>query len=120
MSSLPVWPIMLPLAAALLAVLWPRRSAWIGVGAGLGTLAVVGLLLAQVASEGTLVHALGGWDPGLGIALRADALAVTLLLMSSLVALAAGWYATGYFSDADRQSQFWPIWLLISRYAPTP
>jgi len=113
MNSLPVWPIMLPLGAALLAVIWPRRSAWIGIAASLATLTAVGLLMAQVASRGTLVHALGGWEPGLGIALRADALAVALLLMSSLVALAAGWYATGYFRDANRQSQFWPVWLLM-------
>jgi len=38
MNSLPVWPIMLPLGAALLAVIWPRRSAWIGIAAGLATL----------------------------------------------------------------------------------
>jgi formate hydrogenlyase subunit 3/multisubunit Na+/H+ antiporter MnhD subunit len=113
MSSLPVWPIILPLAAAVLAVLWPRRSAWIGIAASLATLAATGLLLAQVASQGTVIHAIGGWEPGLGIALRADALAVAVLLMSSLVALAAGWYATGYFSDAQRQSRFWPIWLLM-------
>ncbi len=113
MNSLPVWPIMLPLGAALLTVIWPRRSAWIGIAASLTTLTAVCLLMVQVASRGTLVHALGGWEPGLGIALRADALAVALLLMSSLVALAAGWYATGYFRDANRQSQFWPIWLLM-------
>jgi len=34
-------------------------------------------------------------------------------MMSSLVTLAAGWYATGYFSSATKQSQFWPIWLLM-------
>ena len=113
MNSLPVLPVILPLAAALLAALIPRRCAWIGVTASLATSVASGLLTWQVASQGTLVLALGGWEPGLGIALRADPLATALLLMSSLVALAAGWYATGYFSDAGRQSQFWPIWLLM-------
>lgn len=113
MNSLPVLPVILPLAAALLAALMPRRCAWIGVTASLATSVASGLLTWQVASRGTLVVALGGWEPGLGIALRADPLATALLLMSSLVALAAGWYATGYFTDAGRQSQFWPIWLLM-------
>jgi len=112
-NSLPVWPVIIPLSGALLAVLWPKRSAWIGVFATLSTLLASGLLVWQVARQGQLIHALGGWDPGLGIALRADPLAASLLLMSSLVALAAGWYATGYFTDAARQSRFWPIWLLL-------
>jgi len=79
----------------------------------LSTLLATGLLLWQVAHQGRQIHALGGWDPGLGIALRADPLAAALLLMSSLVALAAGWYATGYFTDDARQSRFWPIWLSL-------
>jgi formate hydrogenlyase subunit 3/multisubunit Na+/H+ antiporter MnhD subunit len=113
MNSLPVWPVIIPLSGALLAVVWPKRSAWIGMFATLMTLLASGLLLWQVARQGQQIHALGGWDPGLGIALRADPLAAALLLMSSLVALAAGWYATGYFADAARQSRFWPIWLLL-------
>lgn len=113
MNSLPVWPIILPLSGALLAILWPRRSARIGLFASLSTLFATGLLLWQVASQGQLIHPLGGWDPGLAIVLRADALATTLLLMSSLVALAAGWYATAYFENTTKQSQFWPLWLLM-------
>jgi len=113
MSSLPVWPVLLPLSAALLAVLWPRRSAWIGMSASLATLLAVMLLVSQLIDQGPLTHAIGGWQPGLGIALRADSLAAALLLMSSLVALGVGWYATGYFSSIGRQAQFWPLWLLL-------
>jgi len=113
MNSLPVWPVVIPLSGALLAVHWPKRCAWIGMFATLSTLLAAGLLLWQVAVQGTLIHTLGGWNPGLGIALRADPLAASLLMMSSLVVLAAGWYATGYFTDVARQSRFWPIWLLL-------
>jgi formate hydrogenlyase subunit 3/multisubunit Na+/H+ antiporter MnhD subunit len=112
-SSLLVWPVALPLAASLAALLWCRRAAWIGLTASVGTLAAVVALAWQVAAEGSLMHALGGWDPGLGIALRADALAVALLLMSALVALGAGVYATGYFGDARVRARFWPLWLLL-------
>jgi len=113
MSSLLVWPIILPLAAALLAVVMPRRSAGIGMAAGLGTVLAAGLIAREVATNGTLVHTLGGWEAGLGIALRADALSSALLLMCTLVASAAGWYATGYFSDPAKQARFWPLWLLL-------
>ena len=113
MNSLPVWPIMLPLVGALLTLVWPRHCAWIGFSASLATLVSGVLLVWHVATQGTLIHALGGWQPGLGIALRVDALAAALLMMSSLVTLAAGWYATGYFSSGTKQSQFWPIWLLM-------
>lgn len=113
MNNLPVIAIMLPLAAALLSVAWPRRSAWIGVTASLGTLGVSMALAWQVASADTVIHAMGGWQPGLGIALRADPLATALLLMTSLVAAAVSWYATGYFTQSVKQAHFWPIWLLL-------
>ena len=86
MNSLLIWPIAIPLAAALGALLWPRHGGRFGVAAAIATLVATGWLLWRVVTEGPLTHALGGWEPGLGIALRADALAVSLLLMSSLVA----------------------------------
>jgi formate hydrogenlyase subunit 3/multisubunit Na+/H+ antiporter MnhD subunit len=113
MSSLVIWPVALPLVAALGTVVWPRRAGWIGVTAGFATLIAVLLLIPQVATDGPLLHALGGWTPGLGIALRADTLSTALLLMTALVALAAGIYATGYFTNKDQQASFWPLWLLL-------
>jgi formate hydrogenlyase subunit 3/multisubunit Na+/H+ antiporter MnhD subunit len=112
-NSLLIWPVALPLAASLVALLWPRRSGWIGITASFATLVAVALLIWRVTAEGPLIHTLGGWEPGLGIALRADALASALLLMSALVALGAGIYATGYFADAGQQARFWPLWLLL-------
>jgi multicomponent Na+:H+ antiporter subunit D len=112
-NSLLIWPLALPLAGSLAALAWPRRSNWIGVAAGVATLAAAVLLVQRVVIEGTLTHALGGWEPGLGIALRADALATSLLLMSALVALAAGTYATRYFGGTSKQGRFWPLWLLL-------
>lgn len=60
-----------------------------------------------------MVHTLGGWEPGLGIALRADALAVSFALMSALVALGTGIYASGYFGATAKQTHFWPLWFLL-------
>lgn len=113
MNSLLIWPVAVPLAAALAALLSPRRAALVGIAAGVATLAVVTFLTWRIAEEGPLIHALGGWEPGLGIALRADALAASLLVMSALVVLGAGIYASGYFRDAATQARFWPLWLLL-------
>jgi len=103
----------LPLGASLAALLWPRRCGWIGVSASSATLVAVGLLVWEVAAKGPLTHTLGGWETGLGIALRADGLATSLLMMSALVALAASVYATGYFADVGKRASFWPLWLLL-------
>lgn len=114
MNNLVIWPIVIPLFAALVAVLLPGRSAAIGVISGVATLGASIALVMEIANQGPVVYELGGWKPGLGIALHADGLSTTLLLMSSTVALAVAWYATGYFNTARRRSQFWPIWLLLS------
>ena len=90
MSNLLALPVMLPLGFSLVAMIAPRRAATIGILALLATTVASAALIWRVAREGTLMLALGGWEPGLGIALRADALATALVLMSSLVALAAG------------------------------
>ena len=107
MNNLLVWPIVLPLLATLAVVVWPRRSDLIGLAASVAVLLAVVLVLQRIASEGTLLLGLGGWTPGLGIALRADAFAAALALMVALVALAAGIYATGYFTQAAERSRFW-------------
>ena len=56
---------------------------------------------------------LGGWSSGLGIALRADPLAASLLLMNAGVAFVAGLYAKAYFADARVKASFWPLWLML-------
>ncbi|MEW8212165.1 MAG: oxidoreductase, partial [Candidatus Thiodiazotropha taylori] len=96
MNNLLIWPVAAPLLSALLALLWPRRSSWIGVlGTALSLLAVV-LVSRQVIESGAIELALGGWSPGLGIALRADGLSVLMLLMSTLVSMAVAVYASVY------------------------
>ncbi len=113
MSDALVWAIALPLAAALLAVVAPARGNLIGVVGGLLTLLAALAVLWLVAGQGTVRVALGGWSPGLGIALHADALSALLLVMTALVALAASVYATAYFSLAADRQRFWPLWLLL-------
>lgn len=108
-----VWPIVVPLLGACLALVVPRHADRVGQAALLAAgLAVLWLFLG-VLLGGPLEVALGGWQSGLGIALRADGLSAALLLMSVLVALAAGLYAPAYFGDAARRTHFWPLWLML-------
>lgn len=108
-----VWVVALPLAGALLAAALPRRAAVLGLAALVGTAVAATAVLVQVATSGPLQVALGGWTPGLGIALVADGLSAPLLAMTALVALAGGVYASGYFRRPATARQFWPLWLLL-------
>ncbi|MEJ2454671.1 MAG: proton-conducting transporter membrane subunit [Candidatus Thiodiazotropha sp.] len=113
MSDLLIWPIVTPLAAALLALVWPSRATSIGiVAAGLTLLSTLRVAW-QVSRDGVLELALGGWSPGLGIALRADGLSAILLAMSGLVSMAVAVYASVYFAGSAQRAGFWTLWLLL-------
>jgi formate hydrogenlyase subunit 3/multisubunit Na+/H+ antiporter MnhD subunit len=113
MNNLLILPVMIPLGFALLSLVFPRRSSAIGITALVMTLMASAWLAWRVHTDGSLLLALGGWEPGLGIALYVDGLSAILLLMSSMVALAAGTYSTGYFHKSDDKARFWPLWLLL-------
>jgi len=108
-----VWVIALPLIGALLSLMLPRIAGTIGVVSVLANVTAAATMLWLVAAKGPVRYAVGGWSPGLGIALQADALSALLLLMTGLVALAVSVYATAYFTQADQQRHYWPVWLLL-------
>ena len=108
-----IWAILLPLGGGLLSVLMPGRAGHVGVLTLLGSLVASCLLLWEVDRQGVIFYALGGWAPGLGIALRVDGLSALLLSMTNLVALAIGVYATAYFRQTTQRRHYWPLWLLL-------
>ena len=108
-----VWVIMLPLLVALLTLLWPRRADALALAGALLTLVLAAALVYQVQADGPVTHQLGGWQPGLGIALRADAFSSLLLLMAMLVVTAATFYAGAYFADPAVRDRFWPLWMML-------
>jgi len=113
MTDALVWMIAIPLAAALATLLLPRVATAVVILGGVATTLVAGGLLYTVASQGPLDYAIGGWAPGLGIALRADGLSAVLLMMNALVVLAASVYSSAYFHTASQRARFWPLWLLL-------
>lgn len=105
-----------PLLAALMAVVWPRLAALIGLlTVGLVGAAVV-LLGAQLLAQGPVGFVPGGWEVPLGIGLAADGLSVMFLAMAVVVMAAVLAAARRYFPpDQGGRAAFgfWPLALLL-------
>jgi formate hydrogenlyase subunit 3/multisubunit Na+/H+ antiporter MnhD subunit len=116
-----VWTIVLPLAAAIVVFLCgPRGAPCLGVITACGLVLVVAGLGWQAGRYGPARHALGGWQVPLGIALYADGLSTSMLIMAAVVGLTTSVYAVGYFhghqqtaEEAYTRAFFWPLWLFM-------
>lgn len=108
-----IWPVAIPLLASLLALVFPRRVNFIGITGTAASLVAVVAMAWQVATDGAMSLALGGWTPGLGIALRVDGLSVAMLVMCAVVALTISIYASAYFEAVQKRARFWPLWLML-------
>lgn len=113
MTDALIWLVAIPLTGALVTLLMPRHATVLVVVTGVTTTVAGGTLLYGVATGRQLDYAIGGWEAGLGIALRADGLSALLLMMTALVMLAASVYAGAYFRQAAERACFWPLWLLL-------
>lgn len=108
----------LPLLAALVVLVLPARlRAPVALASvALGLLAAL-ILARSVWQGGPVLLTLGGWAPPLGIALRADGLAVALIVMSALVmaavAVAARFEMRATRVGARAAFGFWPLMLLL-------
>ena len=116
-----------------LAVLVPFVGVLVGLVAGgrnaqriaLVTLAVGLAIALAIAREhlvagDTIVYLLGGWAPPLGVALRADGIAVAMLVLVSVVLSGIGVYACADFgtpagaTEARASFSFWLLLLAVS------
>lgn len=75
-------------------------------------------IAAEVARTGMAVtYVVGGWQPPLGIALQADGLSATLMVLTALVLCAVGLFARGTFCTPAKQPEarstmvFWALLL---------
>ncbi len=92
----------------------PQRIALLTIVAGLGIALALGD--AWLRSGSSVVYLLGGWAPPLGIALRADAMAVAMMLVIAVVIAGIGIYACADFgTPADQREARAPFtfWLLL-------
>lgn len=107
------WVIALPLVGTLLSVMLPGWASIIGMASAVATVGAAASVLWVVATAGPVRYAIGGWSPGLAIALQADGVSALLLLMTGLVVLAISVYATAYFRQSAQPHHYWALSLLL-------
>ncbi len=94
-----------------------QRVATLTILAGVGI--AIAIAMAMTRSGDGLVYLLGGWSPPLGIALRADGLALVMILAVAVVILGIGVYARADFGtppgvrEARAPLVFWTLLLAI-------
>lgn len=103
----------IPLFGAIGAFVFPRVASAIGLASVLVTVGAVAALARDVLAQSEVTIALGGWEPPLGISLRADGLSVAMLAMTGVVGLLVSIGAFDSLKDARQRQYFWPLWLLL-------
>ena len=103
MTNLLIYPIIIPLLAAILGMLMPKSRVWqgsIGVGSSVLLLLTAFYLAAMVQNGEILTLAVGQWQPPFGIVLVADMLSAVMLCLTAIIAFATHLYAC---ADIDRE-----------------
>ncbi|WP_214000870.1 proton-conducting transporter membrane subunit [Arsukibacterium sp.] len=105
--------LVLPLAGALLMLLWPRIAPLLALFSAAACSLIALQLLLQVSEQGTGYWLLAGWPSGLAIAWQADTLSCLLILLTAVLQLLVGFYAFA-IRTRDKLSQgFWPLSSLL-------
>ncbi|MBV7295957.1 Na+/H+ antiporter subunit D [Corynebacterium sp. TAE3-ERU12] len=114
-------PVLLPAAAAALALLLSRRprvQQLVGISALGVLLLVAGALVYSVRAYGIHTVQVGGWDPPVGITLVADGLSTLMVFISQLVLFAVFLFGIGQGirdgDDDDPISVYVPTYLLLN------
>jgi multicomponent Na+:H+ antiporter subunit D len=117
-ERLPVLLVVVPLLAAPLCVLLRRPEvAWLSyLGAAIFTLFAAATLLAAVTAGAALPYAIGGWEPPYGIAYVVDSANAPVLLLVSLLGVAAGLYARQSVAREIEPSRIYLFYACLSLY----
>ncbi len=109
MNQLIVLPLIVPLATAVLSILFrkTRFRDYISIAGSIGYIAATGLLASKIFLEGAISYQAGGWPAPYGITLVADHLSILMLLLTATVAFAANLYSWGYITDRGKESGYY-------------
>ncbi|SNY45138.1 multisubunit sodium/proton antiporter, MrpD subunit [Arsukibacterium tuosuense] len=105
--------LVLPLAAALLMLLWPRIAPLLALFSAAVCSFLALQLLLQVSEQGTRYWLLAGWPSGLAIAWQADTLSCLLILLTAVLQLLVGFYAFATRARDKLSQGFWPLSSLL-------
>lgn len=109
-----LWPLAIPLAAAALcAAFWarPHIQGWIALVGLVAMLAASLVLLGEVNAEGIQSKQFGNWAPPFGVSFVADQFSAAMVVISSLLALAAAVYGITDLSDTQKRAGFYPLFM---------
>jgi multicomponent Na+:H+ antiporter subunit D len=110
-------PIVVPLLAAATTLLVHRRRRYqraISIAGVAAAFAASVAVLITVEDSGTVVVAVGGWRPPLGIALVADLFSALLLAVSLATVLAVLLFAIGQLDAVTEARYFHPLYLVLT------
>ena len=109
MNQLIVLPLIVPLATAVLSIIFrkTRFRDYISITGSLAYIVATGLLTSKIFSGGAVSYQAGGWPAPYGITLVADHLSILMLLLTTTVAFAANIYSWGYISDRGKESGYY-------------
>lgn len=111
------WFVIVPLLAAfLIALVNARREVW---AVGIAFLATAALLVMAVGAfvildGSTLTYAMGGWPVPLGISLVLDSFSAFMLIMVSVVSLAAMLFSVEYTRHMDCDWRYYALFMLLT------
>jgi formate hydrogenlyase subunit 3/multisubunit Na+/H+ antiporter MnhD subunit len=114
-----VLAIVLPIAGVLLAGVFGRGAEWIALAIVPSGLVLALAIFVDVSRHGSAMsYLLGSWTPPLGIALRADGLSATMLLVTAVVISATALFARPDFAMGDGPERrvpfaFWTLLLAL-------
>ncbi|TCD48843.1 Na+/H+ antiporter subunit D [Chlorobium sp. N1] len=109
MSILPILPVLIPFAAAILMLLLANRTAAhraLNLFSTLLLAAASGFMLQSVVADGPMALRIGGWDAPFAIAFVADTLSAVMTCAAALIGLTTAIYSLGAV-DKTREHHFY-------------
>ena len=116
MSNLPVLPVALPLAAAIVLIALRHRtglSRVLAVSANVATLVASLQLVATVRDHGVQVLQFGGWPAPFGIVFAVDMLSALMVAVTMVVSTATLLFATRALDRSHEEFFFYPLFQLL-------
>lgn len=116
MNNIVILPIIIPLIAAMIMIIFRKHvvlQRFLSLAAILATGVTAAFLVNQVASSGIQVLHMGGWQPPFGISMVVDMLSALLLLTTSIVGLACLIFAFYSIGEGRELHYFYPSFLLL-------
>ncbi len=117
MTTMLVFPILIPLTAAGITLLFRRRVALqklIGILSSSLYLVIALLLALHVRQNGLLVHHVGSWPAPYGIALIGDAFAVIMLVLTGVMAFTVSIFSLRDIPDEQYKYGYTPLIQLLT------